>query len=80
MADKCKFPEGMVIKPDGIHELDPCIYRVTELHRNVTVEVRQCINCGNIDLVWYPQENSEHYINVSLEEYLEGDISDDSQD
>lgn len=56
---KCKLPDGMTIKPDGIHELDPCIYKTIEVFTNVTVEVRECINCGNIDIVWCRQENTE---------------------
>ncbi len=59
---KCSFPNGMVIKPDGIHELDPCISETTEIHKNVTVEVRKCIRCGNVSIVWRTQENTESYI------------------
>ena len=56
---KCKLPHGLTIKPDGIHELDPCLYETIEKYRNVTVEVRRCKNCGNIDIAWYRQDDTE---------------------
>lgn len=49
----------MIVKPDGIHELDPCIYMTTEIYKNVTVEIRECIHCGRVDIVWVMQENTE---------------------
>lgn len=55
---KCHFPEGIVIKPDGKHELDPCMYEVVERYANVTVEVRRCKNCGHIDIAWKRQEDT----------------------
>ena len=57
--NKCRFPDGMSIKPDGIHELDPCIYETTEVYRNVTVEIRRCKNCGHIEIVWHRQDDTE---------------------
>jgi hypothetical protein len=57
--DKCKFPEGIVIKPDGIHELDPCEYQEVERYANVTVSIRRCKKCGNIDISWFRQEDTE---------------------
>lgn len=56
---KCSFPDGIVIKPDGINELDPCLYETIETHRNVTVEVRRCKRCGHIDIAWIRQSNTE---------------------
>lgn len=66
MNKKCKFPNGIKIKPDGINELDPCIYELIEVHRNVTVEVRRCKKCGNIDISWIRQEDTEDEI---IEDY-----------
>lgn len=60
---KCKPPNGIIYKPDGIHELDPCVYETIEKYRNVTVEVRKCKKCGNIDIAWYRQEETEE-VNV----------------
>lgn len=56
---KCSFPEGVTIKPDGIHPLDPCRYQTAEIHKNVTLEVLRCVNCGHIELLWRKQENTE---------------------
>jgi hypothetical protein len=48
----------MTIKPDGVNDLDPCIYQEIEKYGNVTVSIRRCIKCGNIDIVWYKQEDT----------------------
>ena len=64
---KCRFGEGIVIKPDGIHELDPCIYEIKEIHTNVTVYVRQCPKCGCIDISWERQDDTE--------DIMEGDLN-----
>ena len=53
---RCSFGEGITIKPDGIHELDPCFYEVIEVHENVTVEVSRCKRCGHVELLWYKTE------------------------
>ncbi len=57
--DQCQFPNGIVIKPDGVHELDPCVYQAIERYRNVTIEVRRCVHCGKIDIAWFRQEDTE---------------------
>ena len=56
---KCSFPNGMVIKPDGVNELDPCNYEEVERYSNVTVSIRRCKNCGHIDIAWYRQDDTE---------------------
>ena len=56
---KCEFTNGITIKPDGVHELDPCIYQEIEKYANVTISIRKCKNCGNIDIVWYRQDDTE---------------------
>ncbi len=58
---KCQLPDGVSIKPDGINELDPCIYEDIEMHTNVTVIVSRCKNCGNIDISWRRQEDTVDY-------------------
>lgn len=55
---KCTHLNGIIIKPDGIHELDPCIWEETERYENVTVSVCKCINCGEIDIGWVRQDNT----------------------
>lgn len=62
MAKRCRLPAGVTIKPDGVNELDPCLYETKEIHRNVTVLVNQCKKCGHIELQWYAQEDSEHTV------------------
>lgn len=57
--NRCSFPNGIVIKPDGIHELEPCIYEEVERYANVTVSIRRCKNCGHIDIAWHRQEDTE---------------------
>lgn len=56
---RCSFPDGYTIKPDGIHDLEPCRYEELERYRNVTISVRRCKVCGNVDLAWYHQDNTE---------------------
>jgi len=58
MCKKCQFPEGVTIKPDGIHELDPCVYEEVERYANVTVIVNRCKNCGHVELMWLRQEDT----------------------
>ncbi len=59
---KCNFGAGVTVKPDGINELDPCIYEDAEIHTNVTVVVKRCHKCGHIELVWHRQENTEDFM------------------
>ena len=64
--EKCKFPHGITIKPDGENELDPCIYEEIEKYANVTVSVMRCRKCGHIEISWQRQEDT-------IEETLGGD-------
>lgn len=59
MSNKCSFGDGMVIKPDGINELDPCIYEDIAMYANVTVVVSRCKKCGHIEISWIRQDNTE---------------------
>lgn len=56
---KCQFPDGITIKPDGVHELDPCVYEETECYKNVTVHIHRCIHCGHTEVSWSLQDNTE---------------------
>lgn len=49
---KCQFPPGITIKPDGVHELDPCQYQQIEEHHGCTVRVLRCKKCGHIEIEW----------------------------
>ena len=57
--EKCKFPEGVTIKPNGKDELDACSYQVIEKYRNVTVEVLRCKRCGHMEISWVRQDDTE---------------------
>lgn len=49
---ECAWGEGIVVKPDGIHELDACIYEEMEVIPNCTVITRRCMNCGKEVIRW----------------------------
>ena len=59
MNNNCSFGEGITIKPDGVNELDPCVYEDIEIYANVTVIISRCKKCGKIELSWLRQENTE---------------------
>lgn len=67
MSEKCAFPEGVRICPDGMNELDPCVYEEVERYRNVTVSVRRCKNCGHMDIAWERQPDTEE---IDLDEEI----------
>ena len=56
---KCAMPDGIEILPDGEHPMDPCVYKIKEVHRNVTVTVSECKNCGSVDISWTKQEDTD---------------------
>lgn len=56
--DKCDFAPGITIKPNGEDELDPCLYKEVARFRNVTVSIRECQRCGNVDVAWFRQEDT----------------------
>lgn len=57
--DKCRWADGLSILPDGVHELDACVYDEVERYRNVTVSVLRCRRCGHEEIVWYRQTDTE---------------------
>ena len=69
MKKKCKFNDGIIIKPDGINELDPCIYETIECYKNVDIEIVKCKNCGNIEIWWYRTPDTEK---VEIEDFNNG--------
>lgn len=60
--DGCQFPDGMVIKPNGMNELDPCAYEVIERYCNVTIEVLRCKRCGRTEISWFRQDDTEEIL------------------
>ena len=59
---RCQWPDGMEIRPDGVHRLDPCTYDVIEEHRDVTVRVLRCRRCGHQEIEW---EDTGRWIPIS---------------
>ena len=57
--NKCTFPGGATIRPDGLNELDPCIYKTVEIWHNATVIVSRCVKCGHVEITWIKQDNTE---------------------
>ena len=57
--NKCSFGDGIIIKPDGINELDPCIYKEIEKYANVTITISKCVKCGRINIEWEKQDDTE---------------------
>ena len=50
-SHKCHFPEGIEIKPDGIHKLDACVYEVID-ECHAIVRVLRCKKCGHEEIEW----------------------------
>lgn len=67
---KCSMPDGLVIKPDGVNELDPCMYKTEEVYINCTVEVSRCTKCGNYNISWYRTSQTEQVPEESWEDVL----------
>lgn len=49
---------GISLRPDGVHELSPHKYVKTSELQNVTVEILECENCGDVSVGWKMQENT----------------------
>ena len=58
--EKCSF-DGYSIKPDGINDLDPCLYEDIEIHTNCTVIVSRCKKCGHVELSWIKNEDCDSF-------------------
>lgn len=58
--EKCSF-DGYSIRPDGINDLDPCLYEDIEIHTNCTVIVSRCKNCGHVELSWVKNDGCESF-------------------
>lgn len=55
---KCSFGD-VTIKPDGVNELDPCVYDEVETIKHCTVRVLKCRRCGNIEIEWEREYDDE---------------------
>lgn len=56
---RCSFPEGVRIFPDGVNELDPCVYEEIECYANVTVHILRCKKCGHVSVEWERQDDTD---------------------
>lgn len=70
---RCRMPAGLAIKPDGINDLEPCVYADKQVLRNVTVTVSQCIRCGHVSIAWSRQDDTEVIQYDELDEQPAGD-------
>lgn len=61
---KCSDFSNIVIKPDGVNELDPCFYEVQEAYENVSIEILKCKKCGHITISWKRQSNTKKIENI----------------
>lgn len=55
---KCTWGDGITIKPDGVNEIDPCLYEEVETIEHCTVHVMQCVRCGHIEIMWEREKNN----------------------
>lgn len=67
---KCKYPDGIMIKPDGVNELDPCLYETDRILTNCTVIISKCTKCGNIDVSWKRTDDTLEIEDSDLFEYF----------
>ena len=54
----CNHKNGDISNMFGI-PVDPCVYEEIEAYKNVTVVISRWIHCGNIDISWKRQEDTE---------------------
>lgn len=67
---KCTLPKGLVIKPDGVHELAPGLFETEQVLTNCTVEVLRCKHCGEYELSWYRTATTEEVPEEDWDEVL----------
>lgn len=73
MKNKCEWPEGMMIKPDGINDLDPCIYEFEEAYTNVIVQIVKCRKCGHREILWYRTDDTQELTQEEMEAIENGE-------
>ena len=49
---ECQWPEGVTVKPDGVHEADAHEWVEEEIVENATVHVLRCKTCGAVSCGW----------------------------
>ncbi len=63
--NRCRFPDGVVIKPDGVNELDPCLYEEIETVEHCTVHILRCQRCGHVEIEWEREQPDDSENEVS---------------
>ena len=63
--EKCSWRDGISIKPDGIHEADPCLYQEIDRVEHCTIHVLRCVRCGHIEITW-ERECTDESSNLSM--------------
>ncbi len=63
--NRCRFPDGVVIKPDGVNELDSCLYEEIETVEHCTVHILRCQRCGHIEIEWEREQPDDSENEVS---------------
>jgi hypothetical protein len=64
-VNRCRFPDGVVIKPDGVNELDPCLYEEIETVEHCTVHILRCQRCGHVEIEWEREQPDDSENEVS---------------
>ena len=59
MRGRCQFPDGITVRPDGIHELDPCVYEEIEVVAHCIVHVLRCKRCGHMEIEWEREASTD---------------------
>lgn len=67
---KCKFLDNAIVKPDGINELDPCLYETEAVYTNCIVEISKCVNCGNISVSWRRTDRTQEIDQSDFYKYV----------
>jgi len=49
---ECRWPEGVTVKPDGVHEADAHEWVEEEIVENAKVQVLRCKTCGVVSCGW----------------------------
>lgn len=60
--------EKYYIGPNGEYELEPVIFDVVAIYKNVTVELLKNPETGEISMGWYKQDDTEE---IDAEEFYE---------
>ena len=66
-TSKCSFG-NVIVKPDGVNELDPCDYQIVEKYSNVTIEILRCKKCGHMEVLWHRQDDTEDILDLGEDE------------